>query len=99
MGRSAVIAALVVACGLGQPVSAQDASELALIKRIFAKLQPISIRKNREYCGYVGRDAEGNVAFTKARRGRKGTCAPREPDELAVVTASYHTHGPIRPTM
>ncbi|WP_424944081.1 DUF4329 domain-containing protein [Aliiroseovarius crassostreae] len=81
----------------GSPALAQDKNELALVKRIFAQLQPISIQKNREYCGYIGRDADGNLAFTKAKRGRKGTCAPNDPDELAVVTASYHTHGAYSP--
>lgn len=83
--------------GGGGPALAQEVSELALVKRIFTKLQPISINKNREYCGYLGRDADGNLAFTKAKRGRKGTCVPNDPDELAVVTASYHTHGAYSP--
>ncbi len=87
-----VLAATLGVGGAGIAV-AQESDELALVKRIFAQLQPISIEKNREYCGYIGRDAQRRVAFTKARRGRKGTCLPADPDELAVVTASYHTHG------
>ncbi|WP_259773013.1 DUF4329 domain-containing protein [Aliiroseovarius crassostreae] len=97
--RSLKIVSVIMAAawGAGNPAWAQDTSELQLVKRIFEQLQPISISKNREYCGYIGRDAAGNVAFTKARRGRKGTCVPRDPDALAVVTASYHTHGAYSP--
>ncbi|MDA5095262.1 DUF4329 domain-containing protein [Aliiroseovarius sp. KMU-50] len=98
MRRYGILGTLCLALPFGANATvAQGAEELALVKLIFAQLQVISIEKNREYCGYIGRDAEGKVAFSKARRGRKGTCAPDDPDELSLVTASYHTHGAYSP--
>lgn len=72
---------------------AQERGELALVKKVFAKLQPISIKANREYCGYIGYDRAGKLVATPAKRGRRGTCLPNDPDSLEVVIASYHTHG------
>lgn len=81
------------------PVStlAQEGAELALVKRIFTELQPLSIKKNREYCGYIGLDADGKLAISPAKRGHKGTCEPADPDMLAVLIASFHTHGAYSP--
>ncbi|SEW06856.1 protein of unknown function [Aliiroseovarius sediminilitoris] len=75
------------------PALAQEPGELALVKKVFAKLQPISIRANREYCGYIGYDRSGKLVASKAWRGGKGTCRARDPDNLVNVVSSYHTHG------
>lgn len=86
---------LVLSILLAQPVatSAQSAQELALIKQVYAQIQPLSIEKNREYCGYIGLDADGNLTASKAKKGRKGSCLANDPENIEVVTASYHTHG------
>lgn len=75
------------------PAFAQPAGELALIRAVFAKLQPISIRQNREYCGYVGYDSDGNLRASRAARGNFESCEPDDPTEIEVIVASYHTHG------
>lgn len=75
------------------PLWAQEQAELALVKKVFAKVQPISIKANREYCGYIGYTKDGKLAASKAVRGRKGTCLAADPTELEVVISSYHTHG------
>ncbi|GHE99181.1 hypothetical protein GCM10016455_19890 [Aliiroseovarius zhejiangensis] len=75
------------------PAWAQEPGELALVKKVFAKLQPISIRADREYCGYIGYDKSGKLVASKAMRGGKGNCMSRDPTELVTVIASYHTHG------
>ncbi|MCI2394977.1 DUF4329 domain-containing protein [Aliiroseovarius sediminis] len=72
---------------------AQEPGELELVKKVFAKVQPISIRANREYCGYIGYDRSGKLVASKAWRGGKGTCRARDPENLVKVVASYHTHG------
>ena len=74
-------------------VSAQSAAEVRLMKQVFGQIQPLSFERNREYCGYIGYDADGNLAASQARRGRKSSCRPNNPDNLEVIIASYHTHG------
>ncbi|MCK0138071.1 DUF4329 domain-containing protein [Aliiroseovarius sp. F47248L] len=75
------------------PAWAQEPGELVLVKKVFVKLQPISIRANREYCGYIGYDRSGKLVASKAKRGGKGTCMANDPVNLVRVIASYHTHG------
>ncbi|PTQ70736.1 DUF4329 domain-containing protein [Celeribacter persicus] len=78
---------------LSAGAQARDGAELRLVKALFAEVQPLSIRKNREYCGYIGLTAEGTLKATQPKRGGKYGCRPGDPVELAVVTASYHSHG------
>ncbi len=85
-----------VICGLvlGAPTSAsaQTSEEITVIRRIFAKVQPLSILYNREYCGYIGVDAEGRLRASRPVPGDSSTCQPRDPTELVDIVASYHTH-------
>ncbi|MEL6433219.1 MAG: DUF4329 domain-containing protein [Pseudomonadota bacterium] len=76
---------------LSVPANAQTAEELAFIKSVLTAAQAMSIKSNREYCGYIGFDEDGRLRSTKARRGRSHECTPRWPDSLDVV-ASWHTH-------
>jgi len=76
---------------------AKDREEVAFVKALFAQLQPVSIDKNREYCGYIGFDGGGVLAASKPGKGRAGSCVPNDPVELDTVLASYHTHGAYSP--
>lgn len=89
--KSWILAISLAAVPLG--ASAQSAQELALVKGVFAQLQPLSIRKNREYCGYIGVTADGTLTATKAKKGSKSSCLANDPVELEQIYASYHTHG------
>lgn len=71
----------------------QGGDELALVKNLFAMLNPQSIRDGVEYCGYVGHDAAGKLVASPPRRGRVDSCLPEDPVDIEIVTASYHTHG------
>lgn len=73
--------------------SAQSADEIALIKATMAQLQVKSIAANREYCGYLIENWQGNLKMTRARKGRQDSCAPRPPNAWLNIIASYHTHG------
>lgn len=73
--------------------SAGPRAEVALIKEVFEEIQPLSFEKNREYCGYIGLDADGELVASEPRRGRKSSCTPRDPRNIVVILASYHTHG------
>lgn len=68
--------------------------EIDFVKGVFLQIQNTSIAKRREYCGYIGRDADGNLAATEAVPGTMASCLPVWPasHEMTVI-ASYHTHG------
>jgi Domain of unknown function (DUF4329) len=76
---------------------AQTTEETDFIRKVFAKIQPFSIRVNREYCGYIGRDEQGNLVATPALIGDESSCERRTPGRLATVVASYHTHAAFSP--
>ena len=75
------------------PANAQDALEVAFVKAFLGRLQAVSIRENREYCGYFAFDAEGNFVATKPQRGQQDSCEAPEPPADWDLFASYHTHG------
>ena len=58
-----------------------------------AMLQDVSIRHNREYCGYFLRGPRGGLLATPPVRGRAEECLADEPGPDAEIAASYHTHG------
>lgn len=62
------------------------------MQKLFAKLQPLSIRHDREYCGYIGYDAKGTLRATEPFPGDASSCQPRDAVELFNTVASYHTH-------
>lgn len=76
-----------------QRAQVQSQAEIDFAKNLLDGLQGQSISKNREYCGYIGIDAEGAYIATPPQRGRKGSCLADEPAESFRLIASYHTHG------
>jgi Domain of unknown function (DUF4329) len=89
--RLLISSLLCIAC-LAAPACAQTRDEIALMQKLFAKLQPLSIRHNREYCGHIGYDANGTLRATEPYPGDASSCLSRAPVELATTVASYHTH-------
>ena len=83
--------AMIVICLSGQ-AAAQDAAELAVAKEMLTRMQPHSFQKKREYCGYVGYNADGVMVATPPVAGDLASCGAPFPRDIA-VTASYHTHG------
>ena len=73
--------------------ASQCAQEVALVRSLFAQLQPISIQTSAGYCGLIGFDAFGALIATRAERGDAANCAILGQGRFEVVTASYHTHG------
>lgn len=78
------------------PAQSQSPEEIALMRQVYAEIQPLSFANRREYCGYVGLNAAGELTISPATRGRRNSCRADEPDELEVIFASYHTHGAFR---
>ncbi len=84
---------------LAAPVVANDApaDEIALVTEMFAKIQPISIGENVEYCGEMGFDADGVLRISEPVKGEEASCLPEVDQNIVIVTASYHTHGAYSP--
>ncbi len=78
-------------------VMAQSIDEEALMRAVFAELNPISIAANIEHCGYVGFTADGELAVSPPTPGDTSSCLADDPDNLELVVASYHTHAAFSP--
>lgn len=77
---------------------ARTEAEVAFVSRLFDDIQGRSISEDREYCGLIGIDGNGNYVASKPRRGRTATCLPPAPATVGFVAlASYHTHGSFSP--
>lgn len=88
---------LIPALFLATPALAQDTAESALARAVLSQLQPLSFANNIEYCGYIGLDDDGQLIASAATPGDEGSCLSEDPVEIAVITASYHTHGAYSP--
>lgn len=82
----------IVLIGLGGAAIAQDAEELRIARDILTELQPQSFEKKREYCGYIGYNAQGVMIASRPVSGTMDGCSAPFPRDMA-ITASYHTHG------
>jgi hypothetical protein len=82
------VAALLAPSGL----PAQSREEIDFMTRFFTRLQERSFQKRSEYCGFVGRDAAGQLRVTPPLQGNRDSCPLEWPRDLEVI-ASYHTHG------
>lgn len=70
----------------------QTTEEIAFAKSVLDDLQPQSIAQNREFCGFIGLNEDGDYIATTPTRGRKGSCQPEMDDDFEPL-ASFHTHG------
>lgn len=89
---------LIAACLSFMPADgdAQTAEEVEFAKWLLSDVQPLSIQRDREYCGLIGIDEVGDLVATEPRRGRRASCRPRVEPDWMQVTASYHTHAASR---
>lgn len=82
---------LALATVLPTQAPAQSGAETRYVKALLNQLQPRSFAENREYCGYIGTDASGQLKASAITRGTTDSCEPQWPDDLNVI-ASFHTH-------
>ncbi|MEP5632286.1 MAG: DUF4329 domain-containing protein [Tateyamaria sp.] len=76
----------------------QTQAEIAFVSALFNDVQPTSFGEDREYCGLIGVNANGDYVATTPRRGKVSTCLPPAPSNVSfTVLASYHTHGAYSP--
>jgi len=59
----------------------------------FTRLQSHSFAKESEYCGLVGRGANGHLRVTQPLQGNRDSCPLEWPRDMEVI-ASYHTMAP-----
>jgi hypothetical protein len=74
------------------PSSAQSPEETAYVLGLMRAMNQLSVRFNREVCGFVLRDRTGRYSSTKVSWGGEATCAslPLQPGVTAM--SSWHTH-------
>lgn len=99
MIRYALPLIMLAACSnaQGTPDSANSTKEAALARSVLSDLQAQSFVLNREFCGYIGLDSAGILIASAATQGTLDSCLADDPPEIAVITASYHTHGAYSP--
>lgn len=69
-----------------------EAAAAAFARSFLDELQRVSIRDQREYCGYFIVNPDGSFAASPAVRGTFASCDYSIPDDPRIF-ASYHTHG------
>lgn len=68
-----------------------DPDVQAFAKTVLNDLQPASIQQQREFCGYIFREATGHLRSAAPRTGTVDACDYGRAPITAI--ASYHTHG------
>lgn len=71
---------------------AQSAQETAFIMGLMESMNALSVRFNREVCGYVLRHANGAYSSTKVSWGGQASCASLPVQDGMQPVSSWHTH-------
>jgi len=73
--------------------TSESTAESRLAKRSLDALQAQSFAENTEFCGYILRNAAGDMVTSEIVQGEESSCLPPEVAEDDVILASFHTHG------
>jgi hypothetical protein len=92
MIRSLAAACLAIASLGPLPAGAQSAEEQAFVEGLMESMNALSIRFNREVCGYVLQDPDGSYRSTKVSWGGLASCASLPLEPGVEVVSSWHTH-------
>jgi hypothetical protein len=100
MARSATrkmrhLARLLLVVALTVPATtahAQSVQETAFIRGLMESMNALSVRFNREVCGYILRHPNGAYSSTKVSWGGHASCASLPVVDGMNVIASWHTH-------
>ena len=86
---------MLAACAFQTPAQAQERDLIETARATLAGIQTRSFSQNREFCGLIGRNAQGKLVITRPRQGSLDGCRPKSFFFLndVEVLASYHTHG------
>ncbi|MEO0915226.1 MAG: DUF4329 domain-containing protein, partial [Pseudomonadota bacterium] len=72
--RKVVVAVLMLFVACAPVPDLPDRAEAEFATALLNSIQPASIARNREYCGYIGRDRTGELAATRPAVGEAYTC-------------------------
>jgi hypothetical protein len=84
--------ALAVVATLTPAARAQDAAEADFVLGLMEQMNRLSVTFNREVCGFVLQDNEGNYSSTKASWGGEASCASMPLEAGMRAVSSWHTH-------
>ena len=73
--------------------TAQSRAEENLARETLRELQARSVNGNREYCGVIGKTAEGRLVVGRVARGTRARCRYPGPPNGTRMVATFHTHG------
>ena len=73
--------------------TSESTAESRLAKAALESLQAQSFSENTEFCGYIVRNAEGEMVISDIVQGEESSCLPPDVYEDDVILASFHTHG------
>lgn len=74
------------------PARAQSAGETAYVMALLRAMNQLSIRFDREVCGFILRDADGAYSSTKVSWGGAASCASLPIAPGVTPVSSWHTH-------
>jgi hypothetical protein len=89
-----MLAAAVVSLAALMPMQApaQGAQETAFVMGLMESMNALSVRFNREVCGYILRHPNGAYSSTKVSWGGHASCASLPVRDGMDVVSSWHTH-------
>jgi hypothetical protein len=90
--RFATVAVTALSLLIPGPASAQSGQEAAFVLGLMESMNALSVRFNREVCGYVLRHSNGAYSSTKASWGGHASCASPAVADGVDVVSSWHTH-------
>lgn len=96
--RGAVLVTGRTAVSRSGPLESQPTGdELTFVTALLTDMQRSSFARNREACGYIGRDAQGRMMASRINIGDEASCyLPALPQGMRPL-ASVHTHGRYSP--
>ncbi|MDP7489184.1 MAG: DUF4329 domain-containing protein, partial [Arenicellales bacterium] len=101
VAAAAVGVALLASSGLGdQDEQLRYASQHVAARQVLNGINPKSVAENREYGGWVYRNADATFSATEPKQGTVDAVNIGSPDSVprgTVATASYHSHAAYDP--
>jgi hypothetical protein len=76
---------------------AQDAEELEFVIGLMESMNALSVRFDREVCGFILQDRDGAYRSTKVSWGGHASCASLPLAPGTRVVSSWHTHAAYSP--